>query len=153
MPKTHLTDEKLTTGIAKGMMQIIPTIRKKLLYIDILQDEFNLTLSHIQVLVTLDYSGTVPVGDISKRLGIAKPNVTPLIDKLIKMGYVSRKRDVNDRRIVQVTLTADGNVALEKMQTLIAEQMRDWIGELSLAEARELEQSLSCIARIFSLIG
>ena len=37
---------------------------------------------------------------MAKDLSISKPNMTPIIDKLVKEGYVDRYYDDNDRRVI-----------------------------------------------------
>jgi ABC-type antimicrobial peptide transport system permease subunit len=65
-------------------------------------------LSHVQVLAMLQDAGTMSVSEISRRLGIAKPNITPLVDRLFECGYVDRQHDENDRRVVNIYLTFAG---------------------------------------------
>lgn len=44
-------------------------------------------------------------------LGITVGTLTVSIDRLVKKGYVVRNRDVNDRRIVRISLTKNGKLA------------------------------------------
>lgn len=152
MPKKRAAQLEMTHNIAKNLMQVIPLMRKKLLYIDALQKEHGLTFSHLQILLTLHDTGALPIGDISKRLGIAKPNITPLVDKLLQLRYVSRQRDLSDRRVVLVLLEAEGIATLNEIEATLAEQLACRINSISAADLRELDQSLSCLRRVFASI-
>ncbi|MBR6879796.1 MAG: MarR family transcriptional regulator [Clostridiales bacterium] len=44
-------------------------------------------------------------------LGITIGTLTVSIDRLVKKGYVERRRDENDRRIVRISLTRNGKLA------------------------------------------
>ncbi len=44
-------------------------------------------------------------------LGITVGTLTVSIERLVKKGYVVRNRDVNDRRIVRISLTKNGKLA------------------------------------------
>lgn len=44
-------------------------------------------------------------------LGITTGTLTVSIDRLVKKGYVNRKRDEKDRRVVRISLTRNGKLA------------------------------------------
>ena len=49
------------------------------------------------------------IGDIALDLGIARPPVTVSVNKLQEKGYVDKRRDDKDGRVVYVTLTETGH--------------------------------------------
>ena len=104
MPRKHIANESLIDSVAQNLFLALPIFRKRLLHMDVIQREFNVPLSHVQVMAMLNDNGSMNVSEISRRLGIAKPNITPLIDRLIEDRYVERKRDENDRRMVNVNI-------------------------------------------------
>ena len=53
--------------------------------------------SHIQIICLLS-DGAMSIGEISMSLGIAKPNITPLLDALNERGVLERCRSEKDRR-------------------------------------------------------
>lgn len=61
--------------------------------------------SHVKVILYLINKGSSSISDIAHNLSISKPNMTPIIDKLIKEGLVRRQEDPLDRRIVRIELT------------------------------------------------
>ena len=51
--------------------------------------------------------------------------LTPLLKKLEAMGYVERRRDTEDERLVRVTLTKSGRQLREKqMEATLSEALR-----------------------------
>ena len=48
------------------------------------------------------------ISEISDRMITRDPDVTRLVDRLIKQGLVRRERDTDDRRVVLVEITAAG---------------------------------------------
>jgi DNA-binding MarR family transcriptional regulator len=48
------------------------------------------------------------VGELGERLHLDSGTLTPLLKRLVSMGYVTRSRDAGDERRVLVTLTAEG---------------------------------------------
>ena len=92
-------DEKTVEQIAANIFHVMPLLRKRLLRLDVVQAEHGIPLSHAQVLAMLSENKSMSVSEISRRLGIAKPNITPLVDRLIASDLVDRVRDTGDRRV------------------------------------------------------
>ena len=84
------------------------------------------------------------------RLGIAKPNITPLVDRLFEAGYVDRQHDENDRRVVNIVLLPAGMEKLSAIRATISRQIQTQAEDLSLSEFRELHDSLESVVRILS---
>ena len=104
MTKKRTLDPEMIDSVAQNMFYALPLIKKRLLHMDMVQKEHGTPLSHVQVLAMLQDVGTMSVSEISRRLGIAKPNITPLVDRLFEAGYVDRQHDENDRRVVNIVL-------------------------------------------------
>ena len=108
MTKKRTLDPEMIDSVAQNMFYALPLIKKRLLHMDMVQKEHGTPLSHVQVLAMLQDVGTMSVSEISRRLGIAKPNITPLVDRLFEAGYVDRQHDENDRRVVNIVLLPAG---------------------------------------------
>jgi len=50
----------------------------------------------------------IPVGKLAQLIGIDRNATVELVDRLVRRRFVERRRDVNDRRRVLVSLTASG---------------------------------------------
>lgn len=115
---------------------------------DVIQREFNVPLSHVQVLAMLNDNGSMNVSEISRRLGIAKPNITPLIDRLIADQFVERSRDDADRRMVNVHICPAGVARLQEIRVKMRELVGEWATSLSITDLRNLNQSLTTITQV-----
>ena len=76
MTKKRTIDPAMIDAVAQNMFHVMPLIKKRLLHMDMVQKEHGTPLSHVQVLAMLQDAGTMSVSEISRRLGIAKPNIT-----------------------------------------------------------------------------
>ena len=150
MTKKRTIDPAMIDTIAQNMFHILPLIKKRLLHMDLVQREHGTPLSHVQVLAMLNDAGTMSVSEISRRLGIAKPNITPLVDRLFECGYVDRQHDENDRRVVNIVLLEAGKEKLAAIRATISRQILQQVDGLSNSEFRELNESLSSVVRILS---
>ena len=129
---------------------MLPLLRKRLLRLDVVQAEHGIPLSHAQVLTMLSETNSMSVSEISRRLGIAKPNITPLVDRLIAADLVDRVRDTGDRRVVNVVIQPAGREKLLAIQKSIGDQVREWSETMSEEDFNELARALDSITRILS---
>lgn len=140
----------LVDSIAQSLFEALPIFRKRLIHMDVIQREHNMPLSHVQVLALLKDNGTMTVSEISRRLGIAKPNITPLVDRLIAAGYVMRSRDSQDRRMVRVSICPAGEEKLAAIRSRMTELVGEWAEKLSGQDLQTLKDSLCNVRRILT---
>ena len=148
MTKKRTLDPEMIDSVAQNMFYALPLIKKRLLHMDMVQKEHGTPLSHVQVLAMLQDVGTMSVSEISRRLGIAKPNITPLVDRLFEAGYVDRQHDENDRRVVNVVLLPAGEEKLTSIRETIVRQVMRWTGTIPEKEFFELEHALQTISTV-----
>jgi DNA-binding MarR family transcriptional regulator len=80
-------------------------------------------------------------------LAITTGTLTVAVDRLVKKGYVQRRRDEKDRRVVRIQLTKKGKLALRmhnKFHTLLVERLTE---PLDGSQREILLQTLEGIAR------
>ena len=138
-------------SISDSIMDALPVFHKHLLCVDTLQRTLRMPLSHMQILLMLR-ERDLAVGEISMRLGIAKPNITPLVDALCGGGLVERIRDTVDRRVVNVHLLPAGEARLSLLQDTIQELLGPWADKLSRSELREMNSALASVVRILDIV-
>jgi MarR family 2-MHQ and catechol resistance regulon transcriptional repressor len=68
----------------------------------------DLTPSQFGVLESLYHLGPMSHSEIATKLLKSSGNITLIIDNLERQGLVQRERDADDRRLVTVSLTAQG---------------------------------------------
>lgn len=85
------------------------------------------------------------MGDLARELQISPPAVSRAISSLENRGYVKRTTDINNRRIVTVTPTQKGLIAMEedrKFFKKIAKKITNEIGDEKLNELETLLKQL-----------
>lgn len=83
---------------------------------------------------TLNERGRATVSEIAAELGVTLAAVTVLTNKLVRSGWVTRRRDVRDRRVVWVELTPAGKEILCQIQAVRDQVFTRYFGLLSDAE-------------------
>ena len=146
MAKRWINEPVLLDSLADNLLSAMSMFPKRLVRLDEIIREFQMPLSHIQILSLVSHQA-LTISQISARMGVAKPNVTPLVNRLDEMGFVSRIRSNDDRRIVQVAISDAGNECLSRIRGMIAEQIRNWPVDFSTGEVRHLNSSLGTLNR------
>lgn len=81
-----------------------------------------LSTNEFMVLRMLVDSGRQRSTDLSKYLQVSASHITAVTDLLLSKGYIARKRSENDRRIIDIELTKEGqdifNVIQEKNERI-----------------------------------
>lgn len=147
MPKHWQDDPALVDGLAGNLMGLLAVFPKRLLRLDELVHSYGMPLSHLQILILL-MDGELSIGQLSQQLGIAKPNITPLVDGLQGANLVERVRYAADRRVVTVRLLPAGEKLLASLRQDIGRQVTAWHGSLSRSEAKGLSTALGSIIRL-----
>jgi len=70
--------------------------------------QLDITVTQLRVLFILRERPGAPAGFLADRLRVTPPTVTGLVDRLVRMGFVRREEDPEDRRLVRNYLTDRG---------------------------------------------
>ena len=79
-------------------------------------EPLGLTYPQYIVMLVLGESEAASVKAIAGRLHLDPGTVTPILKRLEKAGLVTRRRDVKDERILQVSLTEEGQATRQRLQ-------------------------------------
>lgn len=71
----------------------------------------NLSRSEMQTLQSIGLYETRSMGETAQILGVTTGTLTVQVDRLVRKGYVERRRRPEDRRVVELTLTREGKLA------------------------------------------
>ena len=91
--------------LSEDLFNLVLELHKKTFNKDQLTKSQCMPPSHVKVIFTLSHTGPLSLSNLANTIDISKPNLTPIIDKLIQDGFVHRYEDPNDRRILRVELT------------------------------------------------
>ena len=72
----------------------------------------------------------IPSQSISKDMVQRDPDITRLIDRLVKKGFVERRRCASDRRVVEVFITEKGKHILAKLKDPIRTLHQKHLGHM-----------------------
>ncbi|SRR5579883_1445551 len=108
--------------------------------------ELELSTTQLKALFVLGCDPSFTVGQLARKLGLAKPAASILVDKLVQAGYVERTEDVEDRRRTNIRLSPTGDDLVRRLTLIKREQMRLLLARLSPADLRALCKGLRALA-------
>lgn len=106
---------------------------------------FNLTHAQLNTLHILmeNYPNPVSANDLKSKILVSNPDVTRLLDRLVKKGYVIRETCPENRRKIDISLTNSGKVLFEKAHFSVKKALRNFFeDQISAEEAKELRRIL-----------
>ena len=109
--------ERLSALIEEGMT-IFPVVARKIIIASKVRSRSASSQTQNYILEMLMLGPTRPT-EISRVLGISKPNVTVLLNSLITNGFVQRSHDKKDRRNVYISLTDKGKRVVQRKRKII----------------------------------
>jgi len=119
--------------------KIARTVRKKTEF----YTEFSeLSIAQTQAMVAISL-GKSTMKELAEELNIAFPTTTILTGRLVKGGYVTRKADKNDRRIIHLSLTNKGTRTFKKV-------MKSKMNKVKLIFNKMSEKDKKSLCRILS---
>jgi DNA-binding MarR family transcriptional regulator len=104
-----------------------------------------ITPAAFHAILCLKKNGPLSMSDIAKQLNLPKPNVTPLIDKLIEEKLAQRLPDKNDRRIIKIKPTRKGLLFIEKNKKIFREHIKMKLATLTKKELEVFTKSLQIV--------
>jgi DNA-binding MarR family transcriptional regulator len=109
-------------------------------YFERFLEPHGVTLQQYNVMRILRGAGPdgLPTLDVSARMLERTPGVTRLIDRLVRKGFVERKRSVSDRRVVFCMLTPSGLTVLNGLDGIIDHADETALGALDGPDQLEL---------------
>ena len=139
-------NEKLCGRLSENMLMALAVFPRQVVSMDDFIRSCQMPLSQVQVLVVLS-EGSSTVGGLSTRLGIAKPNITPIVNVLCDKELAERTPSEIDRRRVDVSITKKGRRQLKQFQKNLLEQLGTTGRNLSEEEMTKLVDALEIINR------
>jgi DNA-binding MarR family transcriptional regulator len=99
-----------------------------------------LGISHtgFALLTTVWVGGPQEVRSLARMLRLSKPSITSAIGTLERAGLVERERSTDDRRLVSVTLTAQGRRLVRKALDALHRCERTFTAGLTKTEQRQM---------------
>ncbi|MFL0166704.1 MarR family winged helix-turn-helix transcriptional regulator [Candidatus Clostridium helianthi] len=113
-------------------------------FIDLIPDLTNTEITPLlsKILNFIHFEGTTTASRISKKLNISVPNTSRSINALYNLGYLIKKQDEKDKRIVYLSLSNKSLNLISSVAAAGEDIFLERFNVLSNEEIAELSQSL-----------
>lgn len=135
--------------ISENILGLFPIVRKKFFTFGTLDIPLHLSPNNFQVLMLLREVRLSTVSELSKQLNVSRPNMTPLLDKLVEHGLADRQSCDSDRRVVNVAITQEGDAFCEQVFNTFSGKIQERLVLLSEEDLLHLSETLNELKRIF----
>lgn len=116
-----------------------------------IKQETGLTGPQLWAIRVMHEHGPINISDIAKRMYLHPTTVLGIIDRLEARGLVSRTRSKDDRRIIWVELTQEGNNLVKSVPEVVQGLLGARLEGISLNELAEIDEGISHLVKIFGV--
>ncbi len=154
-PTTLPTDaspppDDLDTELVTAMDRTISRYQRSLrLAIEQAEGPERLTMPQLRCLQAIAVDGTALTTQLARRMSVAVPTMTSMIDGLTDRGLVGRHPDPVDRRQVRIVMTDEGRAVLARYQTIMHDRLRSLLEHLTASQKKRLFVALGDMAAMF----
>jgi DNA-binding MarR family transcriptional regulator len=134
----------------KGVGHLLHKVRTEMLAAvdrELAADEqlaaLEVTSAQFIILATLSMGTVKSASDLCKGISYDAGAMTRMIDRLEEKGLIRRSRCPDDRRLVNLELTEQGNAAMPRMRAASVKVLNQFLAGFTKLEARQLEGFLS----------
>ena len=107
----------------------------------------NLTIPQLKSLFLIAREGSMNTKSLAEALGVTPSNVTGIVDRLVKQGLVSRQENPEDRRMLELRVTAKGERILTSLREETISSMSEVLTRMSVEELSALARGLSSMVK------
>jgi DNA-binding MarR family transcriptional regulator len=106
-----------------------------------------LSANDSSVLAHLDERDAMTAGNLARHLGIGASTLSATLNRLVKLGYITRTPAAADRRIVELRLSKTGARAMQGSSVLESARVAALLAELTPGEQQLALDGLALLAR------
>jgi len=146
-------DEERLNQMVDDIYLFFPLFKKKLFKHKKKLKQNRMSHSYYHILKVLEKRGELPMSEIGRMVYISKSNMTSLIDKLVENKLAERLPDKNDRRVINIALTKEGNELLNEWRKHSNNEIKMNLSTLSEEDLKKLSESVKNIKEILNKMG
>ena len=114
--------------------------------------ERGMTMARFWVINNLSFDKPLTMGELQKQLCLSPGTLTGLVDGLVEGELVRRRRDEDDRRLVYLTLSEQGQAFFEDVINYRAALLQSIIKDKKNIDIEQLNHGLQYILDRFEII-
>lgn len=148
-PKRAAADrEERAARTLSALKRITATAKRRIVK---MREQGDLSGAQLWALTQVKSAPGQTMQELAAALAIHQSTASNLVEKLDSGGFVRKKRETLDRRVVRLYITAAGTQLLRKAPSPAQDVLPEAVKQLTDEELRALEQSLQLLAKKLGL--
>jgi MarR family transcriptional regulator, organic hydroperoxide resistance regulator len=115
--------------------------------------ESNMSMSEFRLIHLFKEKQVYKMSAIAGLMGIPLPTATHIVDKLVKNGFLKRKLDAGDRRVVLINITEKGREAMEESVKKHRDNMKHFMDMLDAEDREKMLKVIGDFAEVMERIA
>ena len=137
-----------TTDLARRTLDIIPLVMR-VMSAEMRSSQHGVIANHVSTLGMLQFR-PYTLTELADRHSVSSPTMSSTITTLEGRGWVKRDRDQQDRRVVWVSITPQGQQVLDDIQDKVVQRIAALLDDLSEADEARLIDGLTVLRDAFA---
>lgn len=147
-----IKEENMIDKVAMDLAKIVPNFMARMRPLIQQTDELNGIMA-TRILSILSQKGSMPMKNLAYEARISKQQLTPVIKKLVQVGYVKRIKCETDKREVWIDSTQEGKNHCEQFHQKIADSIKSRIAGSKEQDIRELQTVIDNLYLLIDRLG
>lgn len=139
-----MTNDKNMHNVEIIMREMLDIQQKSMMFVNMLSEGESLSQNQLILLLQLKIKGGMKATEIADFFSVTPGAVTSMCDKLEKLNLLQRSRENEDRRVVKMALTEDGEIKVKEVFLKFPQEKLNKIAEVLI----EVNQLMGNILRI-----
>lgn len=139
--------------IVKNLIALLPLFQSKVIKPVLLASKDSISPLQVHVIMIINEKKSINMKDLANEMMISKPQLTPIIDKLMKKAYLVRESSQEDRRIINISLTQLGKDILKQRTEHIGKMITQRISTLPTEELEALNAAIITMSTIIDKLS
>lgn len=137
----HMSKNNPMHEVENIMREMLEIQQKSMMFVNLLSEGETLSQNQLILLLQLKINGGMKATEIADFFSVTPGAVTSMCDKLEKLNFVQRVRESEDRRVVNMKLTTEGE---QKVQEIFLKLPQEKLTEIAnvLTDVNQLMQKI-----------
>ena len=136
-------------------LRVVQALRRIIRAVDLhsrkLSAQHQITGPQLVCLLTIDELAPITLSALAREVHLSPSTVLGIVDRLEVKGLVRRKRDLKDRRLLQISLTGPGRGLIANAPSPLQDTLAHAMSELPADQQATIAQSLERIVELMEV--
>lgn len=144
--------EKQTREKCIAAMYEIYPLSRKLVFDTFDKKKYDITRTQQIIMLFLSVSGTLNMSQLAAKINTSNEQATRAVAQLVDRGFIVRIQNPGNRRVINIRLTEEAQIFLNKMKSEIMDDLINKFSEIPDEEMEKLYESLRQVSGVLKKV-